>query len=331
MFWNKSDNKVQCNLCQRGCMIAQNKTGFCKVRKNLNGVLQSLNYGKAIALNIDTIEKKPLYHFYPRTQTLSVAAMGCTLACKFCQNFEISRKFKEVTGQNISPLALAEIALNEKQSKGISWTYTEPTVFYEYFYDTMKIVKSRKSSQYSVWVTNGYTSPEAIAKTKGLVDAVNIDYKGPEKVYKQLCGAELDKAQKGMKTWKKQKIHIELTNLLIPGWNDSNDYIIQMCSWIKENIGNVPLHLSRYYPYYKMPEFDHKSCATSLELLEKAHRIAKEYLDYVYIGNIHSDKANTYCPQCEALLIERVGMTTININLDKDKCPKCGKIIPLKV
>jgi pyruvate formate lyase activating enzyme len=322
MFYKKTDKLVQCRLCAHMCKIPLDKTGFCRVRKNINGKLFSLVYGKACSLAVDPIEKKPLFHFAPGSQTLSIATVGCNFRCDFCQNWQISQP-EDITGEDIQPERLKEM-INDYP--GFSWTYTEPTVFYEYFYDTAKLC--RNMDKYHVWVTNGYTSPEPIKKASEFLNAVNVDYKGGEDFYKKTCSTHLEPVQAALKQYKKLGIWVEITNLLIPGHNDQDKTVKEMVDWIADNLGQVPLHFSRFFPHHKL-----RADVTTIRSLERAAKIADERLDYVYIGNIMHNRANTYCHNCKALLIERGGFSLARIDLKKKgkdyHCPECLAKIPL--
>ncbi len=318
MFYDKlDDKKVKCNLCARRCLILPEKTGFCKVRKNERGKLYSLVYRKCNSLAIDPIEKKPLFHFAPGTQCLSIATVGCNFRCSFCQNWNISQEYENALEEDLSPENIVDMAIRNNVP-GIAYTYTEPTIFYEYAYDTMKLAKEK--GLYNVWVSNGYTTPEAILKLKGLLDAVNVDWKGPPEFYKKMCSVpDFGPIKEALKTYKKIGVLIEITNLLIPGKNDSESDIRTMVKWIKENLNEeTPLHFSAFYPQYK----EDKIPRTSLETLEKAHKIAKEEgLHYVYLGNVMSDLISTFCPKCNEMVIDRSGYSAKNVH---EKCPKCG-------
>ena len=324
MFYKKEGESLRCNLCARKCLIAQGNRGYCKVRENMEGKLFSLVYGKACSLAVDPIEKKPFFHFFPGQQTLSIATVGCNFTCAFCQNSSISQP-KEIFGGDIQPEGIVDMA-NKKNIKILSWTYTEPTVFFEYFYETAKIFSGKNT-----WVTNGYTTPEAIRKAAPHLSAVNVDYKGSGEFYKKLCSAKIEPVQKALKLYKKLNIWIEITNLIIPNHNDDKESIEEMCTWIVKNLGkDVPLHFSRYFPYNKMSE-----PITPEETLEKAFEIAKEAgIRYVYMGNIRHEKENTYCHKCQALLVERNGFILLKSNLKTGKvsrCPSCNTKIPFLV
>ena len=322
MFWEKTDGIVNCRLCAWKCNITPGGNGFCRVRKNIDGRLYSLVYGKACSVAVDPVEKKPLFHFAPGSQTLSVATVGCNFRCSFCQNWEISQS-EDVIGEDLPPERLREL-INDYS--GFSWTYTEPTMFYEYFYDTAELC--RGINKYHVWVTNGYTMPEPVKKASGFLNAVNVDYKGNETFYRAFCQTHLEPVQETLKLYKKLGIWIEITNLLIPGHNDSDSDVKEMVDWIADNLGQVPVHFSRFFPHHKL-----SADVTSMKALERAAGIARERLDYVYIGNIRNPSENTHCHNCKALLIERSGLSVTGMNLVKKggsyHCPSCSTKIPV--
>jgi pyruvate formate lyase activating enzyme len=325
MFWKKEGSSVKCLLCPRSCLIADGKVGFCGVRKNVDNKLISLVYARPCSINLDPVEKKPLFHFAPGSKTLSVATVGCNLRCMHCQNFEISTA-KEIFGEIVEPKELIKF-LKKLNSPGFSWTYTEPTVFYEYFYDTAKLCKGE---HYNAWVTNGFTAEEPIKKSAGLLDAANVDYKGSDVFYRKICSAWLEPVQNSLKNYKKQGVWLEITNLLIPGHNDSHEQIKEMCNFIISELGDdIPLHFSRYYPMHRMT-----APATEAETLEKAAKIAEGAgINYVYTGNIRHGRENTFCPGCKELLIERAGYEITKFAAvrkgKKWHCPACSREIPL--
>jgi pyruvate formate lyase activating enzyme len=330
MFYRKMGRKnVKCCLCPRNCLIADGKTGFCKVRQNHDGKLFSVFYGRPCSVAIDPIEKKPFFHFAPGSQTLSIAFFGCNLSCSFCQNWQISQKWDKLHGEHIQkeiiePEKIVRIAL-ENNSAGISYTYTEPTVFFEYAFETMKLAK--KAGLYNTWVSNGYTSPEVIKTMVKYLDAVNVDLKGDEKFYREMCNVtDMKPVLESLKLYKKYGVWVEATNLLVLGKNDSDQAIKKIVDWVKECLGtNYPLHFSAYYPHYKYK----KSPPTSAQILDKAYEIAKKAgIKYVYSGNIpgHPNES-TYCPKCGTKVIEREGFSIISF---REKCPRCGTKINLK-
>lgn len=334
LFWRKVKGRVKCFLCPRNCTVGEGKTGYCGVRKNIKGTLYSLVYARPCSIAIDPIEKKPFFHFAPGSRSLSIATVGCNLSCKHCQNWDISQ-YPKLHGldeesvkefDEVSPKDIIKIA-KEKNVEGMSWTYTEPTIFFEYFYDTARLDK--KQQFYQTWVSNGYTSVDVIKKAAKFLHAVNVDYKGDAQFYKTVCNAKLEPVQEALVAYKKCKVWIEVTNLIIPGYNDSPEVIKEMVTWIADNLGpETPLHFSAYYPAYEM-----SAPPTPLETLEKAIKIADEHLDYVYIGNVRHERESTYCPQCKKLLIRRIGFMAENVGLEKKRnkfyCKECGKQIPI--
>lgn len=327
MFYNKLNGKVQCILCPRKCKIDSGNKGACSVRENQNGKLISLVYGKAASVASDPIEKKPLFHFAPGTDCLSFSTVGCNLNCSFCQNWEISHPDK-IFGEDISPQEIVNLTL-KNNLPGIAYTYTEPTVFYEYAIDTMKIAK--KHGLYNVWVSNGYTNIEPVKMISKYLDAINVDLKGDIKFYQKLCSVPNEEPMKqALLEYKKNNVWIEITNLIIPGYNDKPEQISKLVKWIKENLGiNTPLHFSRFYPNYKLTDVR----PTAVEILEKAVEIAKNQgMKYVYLGNVPSHECeNTFCPKCNEVVIKRTGLATSKMNFDKDlKCVKCGEKIMIR-
>lgn len=324
LFYKKLKNKVQCHTCPRNCIILEGHRGFCRVRENRENRLYSLVYAKPCSVNIDPIEKKPLYHFFPSHKSLSVATIGCNLACKHCQNWEISQASPEsFPTEEITPEQLVNMALKERY-KSISYTYTEPSVFYEYVLDTARLAK--KNGIKNVIVSNGFINQEPLDKWCRYIDAANIDLKFfDDKLYREITTAWLDPILETIKTLHKKKVWLEITNLIIPTLNDKPKMIENMCRWIVENIGtSYPLHFTAFYPHYKLANLP----PTPEEILIKARDIAKKNgLKYVYIGNLPSCEANnTYCPKCNRLLIERSGFSVIQDNIQKGKC-RCGNNI----
>ncbi len=314
--------KVKCELCPRFCVIPENKRGNCGVRENHKGKLYSLVYSKAISANIDPIEKKPLFHFAPGTECLSIATVGCNLHCAFCQNWEISQP-EEIMGRELEPEKIVEIA-KENNIPGIAYTYTEPTIFFEYAYETMKLAK--REGLYNVWVSNGYTNPEPARKAAKYLDAINVDMKGDIKFYQKLCGVPNEEpVKKALKIYKEEGVWIEVTNLVIPGFNDRKEQVERLVNWVKENLGeDTPLHFSRFYPMYKMTDKE----PTPARTLEMCYETAKKLgMRWVYVGNIPGHEGeSTKCPKCGRVLIKRRGFEVLSF---KSKCDKCGIEIPI--
>jgi pyruvate formate lyase activating enzyme len=281
-FYEKLDkNKVRCLLCPRKCTIAEGRTGFCGVRKNTEGKLYSLVYGKPCAVNIDPIEKKPFYHFRPGTSCLSLGTVGCNLDCSFCQNWDISHS-KKISGEDLTPEKAVELC-RRYGLPGIAYTYNEPTIWIEYAIDTMKL--ARRAKLYNVWVSNGYTNPEPAKEVSRYLDAINVDMKGDTPFYKELCGIpDEEPVKKALLVYKKAGVHIEVTNLVIPGYNDKPEQMEKLVTWVSSNLGKgTPLHFSRFFPHFRMRE----TPVTPIETLKKAEEIAREKgMKHVHLGNV---------------------------------------------
>lgn len=330
LYKKLENNKAQCNVCNHRCIILENKRGFCQTRENQKGILYSLAYGKAIASNIDPIEKKPLYHFLPGSKIFSIATVGCNFKCFHCQNWQISQapihdQKSSEWGENLSSEKIIEQAI-KTGCKSIAYTYTEPTIFLEYALETMKLAK--KANLKNVWVTNGYFTQEVLELIAPYLDAVNVDLKSfSEKFYQKYCQTKLFPVLENLKRLKEKKIWLEVTTLIIPGLNDSEKELREAAQFIANELGaNTPWHLSRFFSVYKAIDFP----ITSLEILIKARQIGlDEGLMYVYIGNVSDHPGDdTYCSQCETLLIERSGYQIKRFD-ENGKCRKCGKKIDL--
>ncbi len=324
LFWKAlKGKKVRCELCPWFCTITDGRVGVCRARQNQKGKLYSIVYGRLAATNVDPIEKKPLYHFAPGSRSLSIATTGCNLLCKFCQNWEISAA-PEPFGESLEPEKIIELA-KSYGVPGIAYTYTEPTIFFEYALDTMKLAK--RAGLYNVWVSNGYINPEPARLVAKWMDGINVDMKGDVPFYQKLCGIpNEDPIKQALKIYRQAGVWIEITNLIIPGFNDKPEQIKRLVGWIKTNLGpDTPVHFSRFYPNYKMLD----TPPTPLETLERAISIAREEgLKWVYIGNVPGHKAeSSWCPRCGSLLIERKGY---DIRIVAESCPKCHEIMPIK-
>ncbi|MFC1500881.1 AmmeMemoRadiSam system radical SAM enzyme [Elusimicrobiota bacterium] len=313
---------VQCLLCPRECFLKDGQTGVCTVRKNIDGKLQSLVYAKVCSLNLDPIEKKPLFHFLPQTTTLSIATAGCNLRCVFCQNWSISQaKPENVVSQELLPEEVIKIA-KEKHSPSISYTYSEPTVFYEYMYDTAFLAKEHGIR--NVWVTSGYINPKPLKQLCTVLDAANVDLKGfSKRAYRKVAAAKFEPVLETLKILKENDVWLEVGYLVVPTLNDSQEEIQKLCDWIVENLGdNVPVHFLRFFPRHKLTNLP----PTPVKTLETAYSIAKESgINYVYLGNVPGHKyENTYCPNCKKLLVERKGYFIEGFHIKKGKCIYCG-------
>lgn len=321
-FKKIADKIVQCRLCPRQCILKDGDTGFCRARKNINGDLYALTYGQPVALHVDPIEKKPLAHVYPGTKSFSIATAGCNLRCKFCQNWEISQLDAEsVKGGHVSPEQIVAKA-KETGSKTIAFTYTEPTIFYEYMLDIAKIAKKEGLS--CVMHSAGFINETPLRVFCPYLLAANIDLKSfDEKFYHTFTQGSLATVLNTLKILKSEGVWVEITNLIIPGVNDSDEQITAMCQWIKDNLGKeTPVHFSRFYPMYKLINLSPTPVAT----LEKAYAIAKKVgLDFVYVGNIPDQVSeDTICPACKNLLIKRVGYSVLENRITDGHCPFCG-------
>jgi pyruvate formate lyase activating enzyme len=319
-LWQKrlENSKVQCLLCPRNCIISNKRDGFCFGRVNHNGILYAKNYGQAVTIAIDPIEKKPLFHFLPGTDILSTATYGCNMRCPFCQNYEISQVKTPTT--EITPENLIEIAKNKKL-KSIAFTYTEPFIWYEMVLDTSKIAKDNGIK--IILVTNGLINSKPLEEIIPYIDAMNIDLKSMDaKVYKKILSGDLSTVQNTIKTSFENGIHIEITNLIVTGMNDKESDISDLIDWVVSLSPDIPIHFSKYSPNYQ-----YKEPPTSPEILEYAYEKAKEKLNFVYTGNVIAGKENTYCPKCNELLIERNYFNIKQNRLINGKCPSCGKKI----
>lgn len=326
LFYQKLENKiVQCHLCPRNCIIPPGRRGFCGVRENRAGKLYTLSYAKPVAIHIDPIEKKPLFHFLPATEAFSIATAGCNLRCKFCQNWEISQaKPEEVNYVYLEPEDLVK-KVKASGSPTLAYTYTEPTIFYEYMLETARLAK--QAGIKNIMHSAGYINEEPLRQLAKYLDAANIDLKGfTNEYYSQMSEATLEPVLRTLKILREEGVHLEITNLVLPGFNDDEDTLKKMCLWIKENLGpDTVLHFSRFWPMYKLVSLN----PTPVETLEKARKIAIESgLKYVYLGNIPGHPAeNTYCPKCKKILIERRGYFIVQNNLADGKCKFCGEKI----
>jgi pyruvate formate lyase activating enzyme len=324
LFYNKqNDDLVQCRLCPRYCIIELGKFGNCHARRNRGGVLSSEVYGKLAAVNLDPVEKKPLYHFFPGSEILSVGTTGCNLHCVFCQNHTLSQcdNRKSVLLRNLTPEDLAALSLKTKKNLGVAFTYNEPVVNYEFMVKTAELVKG--NNQFTVMISNGYINPEPLNALLETIDAFNIDLKAfNETFYKKYSKATLEPVLETIKIIAGSGKHLEITNLVIPSMNDDDDEFEEMCEWILHETGkNTVLHLSRFFPRFELDQYP-----TPAETLFRLYDIAKSKLNYVYIGNLATEiHSNTFCPNCKQLLIERTYYHTKIKDIDQEgKCKKCG-------
>lgn len=324
MFYHRLEGgDVKCDLCNHRCHVRNNGRGICYVRENKNGVLYTLVYGKLISRAVDPVEKKPLFHFYPGSSAYSIATVGCNFRCLNCQNYEISqmpRETKKIVGEDATPESVVEEA-RLYRSKSIAYTYTEPTVFYEFAYDVARLAS--KEGIRNVFVTNGYITEEALKEIRPYLDAANIDLKGfSDEFYRKNCGARLDLVLDTIRSYKKMGIWIELTTLLIPTLNDDEAQLKAIADFIVNLDPGIPWHISRFYPMYKLLDLPE----TPMKSLDSARRIGIEAgLRYVYQGNVPgSEGENTYCHRCGELLIHRYGYRILEYKIKDGQCPRCG-------
>jgi len=324
ILYEKLDEaKVRCNLCAHRCKINPDRQGVCGVRENRNGIFYSLVYGTLIAENLDPIEKKPFFHVYPASQSYSIATVGCNFKCEFCQNHDISQMpaaTRMIAGEDFLP---EEIVARAKKSRArtIAYTYTEPTVYFELALETAKI--AAENGLANVFVTNGFMTAETIETIAPYLAAANVDLKSfRDAFYKKYCGARLDPVLESLKKMKDLGIWVEITTLLIPGLNDSDEELRDIARFIAGLGRATPWHISRFHPQYKMRNLP----VTPLDSLHRAVQIGRETgLKYVYSGNVPGDDGeNTRCFHCGKLLIERYGFQVVNLNLKDKSCPHCG-------
>jgi pyruvate formate lyase activating enzyme len=323
MFYKKLNGlNVQCLLCPRECVISEGKRGFCRNRENLEGKLYIIVYGKPSVVDIGPIEKAPLYHFIPGHFRLCLTCASCNLRCKHCQNWHLSQSsFEDLNCLSYTPEEIVQQA--KKQGLfSISFTYTEPTAYYEYLHDISSIAK--KMEMKTSIVSNGYINREPLLKLLKVLDAVKIDLKGfSEEFYKEVCSATLKPVLDSLLTVKKENVWLEIVNLVIPTLNDNSKMIDEMCRWIKKNLGTgTPLHFTRFLPNYKMMHL----YPTAISTLESAYEIAKKTgLRYVYIGNVPGHIYNsTYCPLCNRNVIHRTNFDILEMNVVDGRCKFCN-------
>lgn len=329
LFDELPGKKIKCHVCSHRCTIAEGKVGICRTRQNKNGKIYTLIYNTVSSEAVDPIEKKPLYHFLPGTLSYSLGSIGCNFRCEHCQNWNISQVNPEESyTMEITPETAIQRAL-ESGSKSISWTYNEPAIWHEYTFDSAMLAK--KAGLKTVYVTNGYITQEALRRIAPYLDAYRVDIKSfSEDFYRKICGARLAPVLESTKLAKELGMHVETVTLIIPGKNDSPGEITQIVQWVHDNVGiDTPMHFTRFHPMYKMDGLH----PTSLDTLEMAHDIAKKAgMRFVYIGNVGGHKyENTYCPKCNALLIDRLGFRVGTVKIRDGKCPECGETIPIVV
>ncbi len=316
---------VRCELCPKQCLIAPGQSGECRIRVNLDGRLHAVTYGFPCSVHVDPVEKKPVFHFLPGTQTFSLATVGCNLHCLNCQNWEISQANpEEVTGHPLAPEEVARLA-RRHACRSVSYTYTDPVVFYEYTLDCCRQV--REAGLKNIVVTAGYINPDPWRELLPLLDAVRIDLKSlSDAFYREVCGATLAPVLASLEAARAVDAVLEVIHLIIPTLNDRDEDLVALCRWMAQNLGReIPLHFSRFFPQHRLRNLP----STPLETLERARQIAEaEGLEHVYVGNVaERDGANTQCPSCKRLLVRRSRYVVQENHLRDGACPSCGKEI----
>lgn len=322
LMWKAIGDKIECQLCAHRCRFASGKAGICGVRKNVSGKLQATTYGKVSSVGPDPIEKKPFNHFLPGTSVLSLGSVGCNFRCDFCQNWSISQEYNTRGLRDVEPEQLPQMASRYK-CQSISWTYNEPTIWFEYTLDGAKIAKT--SDLGTSYVTNGFITEEALREIAPYLDAMNIDVKAfTDEFYQKRSKAKLQPVLDTCELARKLDIHIELTYLVIPGLNDNPSELRAFSRWVADSLGQTtPVHFSKFHPDYNL----RTSRSTSMETLRLAHHTAKEEgLKFVYLGNVmHCDEENTYCPKCGFLNLERYGLRLVTNKSKNGKCGQCSE------
>lgn len=324
LLWEPLEkDRVHCFLCSHGCNIAESKFGICGVRQNIKGVLYTLVYGRPIATNVDPVEKKPLYHFLPSTMSYSIATIGCNFKCGFCQNWQISQaSMKEgnivASDRELMPGQIVDHA-KECRCKSISYTYTEPTIFFEYALDTA--IVARKEGLANIFVTNGYMSRQALDMAGPYLDAANVDLKSfRDNAYRRNCRARLQPVLNTIAAMKEMGIWVEVTTLIVPGENDSDMELNQIAGFLAGIDINIPWHISRFHPEYQFQDYQ----PTPIRTLSRAREIGlAKGLHYVYLGNVQKG-SNTYCQHCGELVVERKYMGVDKLYLKDGQCLHCG-------
>ena len=323
MLWEPiADEGVHCFVCSHECKIKKWDRGICHVRQNLDGKLMTLIYAEVSSMNVDPIEKKPLFHFYPGSKVFSLGSVSCNFKCEHCQNYDISfAKAGELGTTEVLPERSVQLAL-ERNCRGIAWTYNEPTIWFEYTYDSAILAK--EAGLYTVYVTNGYMTPQALEKIGPYLDAANVDVKGfSKKFYNGTCRARLEPVLQTCERMHESGIHLELTYLIIPGLNDDDEQLNAFSTWAAGVDCDIPIHFSRFHPDWRMLDRP----ATPMETLKKARHLATQAgLRYVYLGNVASEYENTFCPDCGAIIIERSGFRIKKLG---KTCPNCGYAAPI--
>ena len=329
LYKNLPNGRVQCTACGRTCQIGEGQVGFCGIRGVVGGKLYLLDYGRIMAAHIDPIEKKPVVHYHPGSKIFSIATSGCSWACKFCQNYDISQR-RQVAGIATTPDELVDQAVAHG-CEGVAYTYNQPSVFIEFARDVGALARSK--GLFNIFVSNGYDTPETVGMMGQFLDCITVDFKGSGETQFVRSYISIPNAEPIFQTLlelkNKTKVHIEITDLIVPRVGESLEAAEKLCSWVYDNLGpDTPVHFLRFHPDYKMMDYPW----TPVETLERHVKIGRDAgLNYVYIGNVpgHPDES-TYCPGCKGVLIKRHGYEILEYNLDdKDRCRVCGYQTPI--
>ncbi|KPA13312.1 radical SAM protein [Candidatus Magnetomorum sp. HK-1] len=326
IYQKLTNKKVVCGICPNRCVLSSGDRSICRSKVNIDGKLYSLAYGNPCAVHVDPIEKKPLYHFMPRSLAYSIATTGCNFRCLNCQNWEISQVSPhEVRQYDLFPDDVVKKCV-DNLCQSIAYTYSEATTYYEYMFDTAK--RARKKGIFNLWISNGYINSDPLKKLCKYLDAANVNLKSfDDAIYRKLNGGQLKPVLNTFKTLHEQKIHFEITHLVVPGYVDKPDLFKTMCQWIIENLGpDYPLHVNRFFPKYKLTRLP----STPISTLTKFREIAlKSGIRYVYVGNVINHEGNhTYCHQCKKIIVERKGYYISKYHIKKNHCTFCGTRIP---
>jgi pyruvate formate lyase activating enzyme len=322
-YWEASESgRARCRLCPHECNLAEQQVGLCRVRQNVGGALRTLNYGRVSSANWDPIEKKPLFHFHPGRPILSIGSTGCNLSCAFCQNWSISQQ--EAGTRRMSPEEVVSRAGSEPGSIGIAYTYNEPFIWYEFMLETARLAKA--AGLKNVLVTNGYVNEEPLSEALPFIDAMNVDIKAmSEQFYHELCRGKAGPPRRTVEMAKQAGCLVEITNLVIPNWNDSEKAIAELVDWAAGVDPEMPVHFSRYHPDYKMTE-----PPTPADTLYRAREIARAKMRYVYVGNLWGGEGeDTVCAGCGKVVVDRRGFTVEEVRVTKGRCDFCGGSVPI--
>ena len=325
-FTSLGGEEIRCELCPKQCRVPKGERGVCRVRENRDGKCYSLVYANPCAFHLDPIERNPFFHVLPGSRSLSLATAGCNFQCKFCQTWEISQAFPEDVYSYEIPPELVVKRAKQMRARSVAYTYVEPVIFYEYMVEVGSC--TQQAGLLSLIHSNGFINPDPLRNLAKVIDAANIDLKGfTDQFYRELCDGQLEPVLETLRALRRENVHLEITNLIIPTKNDDMSLVREMCLWVKRELGaDTPIHFSRFYPLYKLKNLP----PTPVAMLEQARKVAlSSGLEYVYIGNVPGHEGeNTFCPECEKMIIQRTGYMVGEVRLKGGNCEYCGKPIP---